>query len=484
MTMTTGRPRVEALVDLDALAPQRRRCSPASPGAPAPPRWPWSRPTATATARVDVARAALASGATWLGVCSLGEAARAARRRHRRPGALLAAPARRGLRARASPPTSTCRRLLARELDGVVAGARRAGRPARVHLKIDTGLSRNGCPPDDWPELRRRRRGRRVAGEVEVVAVWSHLALRRRARPPVDRRPGRPLRRGLARGDGAPRRPAPVAAPGELRGHAHPARPALRPRPARHRHLRAEPARAPDHHDLRPVMTFRTRVALTKRIAAGEVRLLRTDMDRSQRHEHSRWSRRGTPTGCPDGSSGRMDGVARPVGADRSSGASAWTRSSSTWAAEPGRGRRAGDEVVLFGAGDAGEPTATEWATLARHHRLRDRHRRRLPAAGHPDLRAPRVSGDAATTASPRAASSAAVAGAVLGGAAAAGAVGAGRARNRILRQRARLSEERGPPLEAGHAPRRTASRPWPRTTACGSRSRRSTRSPRARSPS
>ena len=34
------------------------------------------------------------------------------------------------------------------------------------------------------------------------------------------------------------------------------------------------------------------------------------------------------------------------------------------------------------------------------------------------------------------------MAGAVLGGAAAAGAVGAGRARNRILRQRARLSEE------------------------------------------
>ena len=31
--------------------------------------------------------------------------------------------------------------------------ARRAGRPARLHLKADTGLGRNGAPPADWPGL-------------------------------------------------------------------------------------------------------------------------------------------------------------------------------------------------------------------------------------------------------------------------------------------------------------------------------------------
>ena len=48
-----------------------------------------------------------------------------------------------------------------------------------------------------------------------------------------------------------------------------------------------------------------------------------------------------------------------------------------------------------------------------------------------------------------------AVVGAVLGGAAAAGAVGAGRARSRVLRQRARLSEEEQEhPSELGLLPR------------------------------
>ena len=47
----------------------------------------------------------------------------------------------------------------------VVAAARAAGRPARVQLKADTGLGRNGCQPADWPELvaaALRRRGRRA----------------------------------------------------------------------------------------------------------------------------------------------------------------------------------------------------------------------------------------------------------------------------------------------------------------------------------
>ena len=51
-----------------------------------------------------------------------------------------------------------------------------AGRAARIHLKIDTGLSRNGCPPEAWGDLLDAVEAARVAGDVEVAAVWSHLA--------------------------------------------------------------------------------------------------------------------------------------------------------------------------------------------------------------------------------------------------------------------------------------------------------------------
>ena len=47
----------------------------------------------------------------------------------------------------------------------------------------------------------------------------------------------------------------------------------------------------------------------------------------------------------------------------------------------------AGDEVILFGPGDRGEPTANEWADGLRHHRLRDRHPDR--SAGAAPVRRP-----------------------------------------------------------------------------------------------
>ncbi|MEA5155348.1 alanine racemase [Raineyella sp.] len=58
----------------------------------------------------------------------------------------------------------------------VMLAATRAGRTARIHLKIDTGLSRNGCLPQDWPALVDAARRAEQGGAVEVVAVWSHFA--------------------------------------------------------------------------------------------------------------------------------------------------------------------------------------------------------------------------------------------------------------------------------------------------------------------
>lgn len=47
---------------------------------------------------------------------------------------------------------------------------------AQVHLKIDTGLSRNGCRPELWTAFVTRAMELQNAGEIDVVAVWSHLS--------------------------------------------------------------------------------------------------------------------------------------------------------------------------------------------------------------------------------------------------------------------------------------------------------------------
>jgi len=48
--------------------------------------------------------------------------------------------------------------------------------PAAVHLKIDTGLHRNGASPEDWPALVSAAHDAEVAGIVRVAGLWSHLA--------------------------------------------------------------------------------------------------------------------------------------------------------------------------------------------------------------------------------------------------------------------------------------------------------------------
>ncbi|MCW2812172.1 MAG: alr [Friedmanniella sp.] len=62
------------------------------------------------------------------------------------------------------------------QLSRVVAAAATTEQRARVHLKVDTGLARNGCPPALWPELCAEAAEAEDTGAVQVVGVWSHLA--------------------------------------------------------------------------------------------------------------------------------------------------------------------------------------------------------------------------------------------------------------------------------------------------------------------
>lgn len=116
-----------------------------------------------------VAAAAVAAGATWLGVTEVAEGAAL-----RVAG--LAVPILSWLHASGVDTVAAARHRIDIAV-GSVEELRQltdeAVAPLRVHLHLDTGMSRGGCPLDDWPELLRLARVAR--GRVEVVGVMGHL---------------------------------------------------------------------------------------------------------------------------------------------------------------------------------------------------------------------------------------------------------------------------------------------------------------------
>lgn len=61
-------------------------------------------------------------------------------------------------------------------LEDVARAASAAGGTPRVHLKIDTGLHRNGVRPEHWPAFVARAAQLQAEGSIEVAGVWSHIA--------------------------------------------------------------------------------------------------------------------------------------------------------------------------------------------------------------------------------------------------------------------------------------------------------------------
>lgn len=64
----------------------------------------------------------------------------------------------------------------ARLLDAVVAAGERTGTCPAVHVKIDTGLHRNGVRPEDWAAFVARAAALQSDGKIRVEGVWSHIA--------------------------------------------------------------------------------------------------------------------------------------------------------------------------------------------------------------------------------------------------------------------------------------------------------------------
>lgn len=123
----------------------------------------------------DVARTTLAHGASSLGVATLAEAVGL-----REAG--LTAPLLAWLDA---PGTDYAEAVVhgvdvavpsAEHLAGVASAARRLGRPLDVHLFLDCGTARDGCPPELWAALCAAARRAELDGTVRVVGVMGHLA--------------------------------------------------------------------------------------------------------------------------------------------------------------------------------------------------------------------------------------------------------------------------------------------------------------------
>ena len=304
---------------------------------------------------IPSARAALDGGATWLGTAIVDEALAL-----RADGidvpilAWLWTPDEAGTVSRALAAGIDVTVNNSWQLEAVTAAARAAGTSARIHLKVDTGLSRNGSYVDDWPDLVTAASKAQAGGEVWVVGVWSHFVY---ADAPGHPTIGKQIRAYTEALEVAAR----AGIQPQLRHLANSA--ATLTLPEAHFDL-VRPGIAvyglspvPGEFGLTPAMTLRAGAANVKRVRAGE--------GVSYGHEYTT-TRETTLVLAP---LGYADGVPRHA----SNAGPVWVN-----------GRRftiagrvcmdqividvgdlevaPGDPVVLFGPGRDGEPTAQDWA--------------------------------------------------------------------------------------------------------------------------
>ena len=308
---------------------------------------------------VPSARAALAGGADALGVAVIEEAL-----------ALRAAGVTAPLLAWLNAPGEDFAAALASDVevsvnatwgvDEVVAAARATGRTARLHLKVDTGLSRGGATPDEWPAVVAAAARAKADGAVEVVGLWSHLAYADAPTHPtigrqkagfedavtVARDAGlRDARRHMANSA------ATVALPETWYDLVRPGIAIYGLDP-----LGGDPAA----YGLRPAMTAEARVMLTKRVPAG--------VGVSYGHTYSTATETTlavVPVGYADGIP-RAASNAAPVRAGGAQRPIAGRVCMDQFVLGVGDAPvRAGDRVVLWGPGTDGEPTAQQWADAA-----------------------------------------------------------------------------------------------------------------------
>ncbi|HEY3502194.1 MAG TPA: alanine racemase [Actinocatenispora sp.] len=307
---------------------------------------------------VPAARAALRGGATWLGVATLDEA-------YELRDAGIAAPLLAWLVTPGTPLAGAVERdvdlsaATVRQVGEVAAAGRRAGRAARVHLKIDTGLGRGGATAERWPDVVTAAAKAQADGAIEVVGAWSHLAC---ADVPDDPSVGRQVDAftdALAVAERAGLRP-------RVRHLANSA--GLLARPDTHFDLvragiatyglspiRDWPAAAP----LVPAMTLRARVLIVKRVPAGQ------GVSYGLTYTTARETTLAViPLGYADGIPRAASGSG-PVLVGGARHTIAGRVCMDQFVVDAGDDPVVdGDVAVLFGPGTGGEPTADDWADV------------------------------------------------------------------------------------------------------------------------
>ena len=303
---------------------------------------------------VQSARAALRGGADWLGVVHVREALEL--REAGLDGPLLClmsiAEHAHADAIAADVELSAGSADMVRRLAAAAAAARR---PARVHLKADTGLSRGGATAADWPSVLAAAGEARDAGHLTVAGLWSHLASADEPGNPSTEAQLAVFKEALAVAESAGISP-PVR-------HIANTAAALAVPQARYDMVRIGggsyglatlPGGAP--HWLRPAMTLRARLALVKRVPAG------TGVSYGHRYTTARETTLGlVPLGYADGIPRAAIGLPLVFARGRRwpiAGTVCMDQFVVDFGDEP---VTEGDEVVLFGPGDAGEPTAQQW---------------------------------------------------------------------------------------------------------------------------
>ncbi|WP_267714200.1 alanine racemase [Streptomyces sp. CoH17] len=367
MSETPARPdaalRARAEIDLAALRANVRALRERAPGAAL---MAVVKADAYGHGAIPCARAAVEAGATWLGTATPQEALALRSAAAGLPDDVRimcwlwtpGGPWREAVEARLDVSVSA-----PWALTEVVEAAREAGVPARVQLKADTGLGRNGCQPGaDWEELVAAALRAEAEGLLRVTGLWSHFA---RADEP-----------------GHPSIAAQLTRFREMTAQAE--RQGLRPEV---RHIANSPATLtlPDTHfdlvrpgiamygvspspeigtpadfGLRPVMTLAASLALVKQVPGGH--------GVSYGHHYT------TPGETTLGlvPLGYADGIPRhasstgPVLVDGKWRTVAGRIAMDQFVVDLGGDRPGpGAEAVLFGPGDRGEPTAEDWAQAA-----------------------------------------------------------------------------------------------------------------------
>ncbi|POX55452.1 alanine racemase [Streptomyces sp. Ru71] len=314
---------------------------------------------------IPCARAAVAAGATWIGTATPEEALAV-----RAPESGIPADVR--VMCWLWTPGGPWRQAIEAGIDISVSGmwalrelldaARTATRPARVQLKADTGLGRNGCQPADWPELVGAALDAERAGVVRVTGLWSHFAC-------ADE-PGHPsIAAQLARF-------REMTAYAEERGVRPEVRhiansPAMLTLPETHFDL-VRPGIAmygvspspelgtPADFGLRPVMTLSASLALVKQVPGGH------GVSYGHHYVTPGETTLGlVPLGYGDGIPRHASG-AGPVLVDGKWRTAAGRIAMDQFVVDLGGDTpEPGSEAVLFGPGDRGEPTAEDWAQAA-----------------------------------------------------------------------------------------------------------------------